>query len=147
LLKLTPRRWRRILWLTACAAACSALAGCARPGPVSYGTPVFSVDMTGGARQCVASHPQLISGTTVEATMRVGNDGGWCGISVQLDGQPYAAGLLTESPAHGKVFIHPVGDSTRIDYTPEAGFTGTDRFVVQLIPGNAAIRATVTVTR
>lgn len=79
--------------------------------------------------------------------MRVGNDGGWCGISVQLDGQPYAAGLLTESPAHGNVFIHPVGDSTRIDYTPEAGFTGTDRFVVQLIPGNAAIRATVTVTR
>jgi hypothetical protein len=103
--------------------------------------------MTGGARQCVASHPQLISGRTVEATMRVGNDGGWCGISVQLDGQAYATGLLTESPARGKVFIHPVGDATRIDYTPDPGFTGTDRFVVQLIPGNAAVRTTVTVTR
>ncbi len=79
--------------------------------------------------------------------MRVANDGGWCAISVQLDGRPYAAGLLTEPPAHGKVFIHPVGDSTRIDYTPDPGFTGTDRFVVQLIPGYAVLRTTVTVTR
>jgi Bacterial Ig domain len=108
---------------------------------------VFSVDMTGGARVCVASRPQLISGRTVEATMRMGNDGGWCAISVQLDGQPYDAGLLTESPGHGKVFIHPVGDSTRIDYTPDSGFVGTDRFVVQLIPGNPALGVTATVTR
>jgi hypothetical protein len=144
LLTLLPRRWRRILWLTGCAA----LAGCARGlSPVPSGAPVFSVDMTGGARQCVASRPQPISGRTVEATMRVGNDGGWCAINVQLDGQPYEAGLLTEPPAHGKVFIHPVGDSTRIDYTPDPGFAGTDRFVVQLIPGNPAIRVTVTVTR
>jgi hypothetical protein len=125
-----------------------ALAGCERPlSPVSPGAPVFAVDMAGAARQCVASHPQLISGRTVEATMRVGNDGGWCAISVQLDGQPYDAGLLTRAPTHGKVFIHPVGNSTRIDYTPDLGFTGTDRFVVQLIPGNPAIGVTVTVTR
>lgn len=79
--------------------------------------------------------------------MRVANDGGWCAISVQLDGQPYAAGLLTDPPAHGKVYIHPVGNFTRIDYTPDSGFTGTDSFVVQLIPGNPALRTTVTVTR
>jgi hypothetical protein len=88
-----------------------------------------------------------MAGRTVEATMRVANDGGWCAISLQLDGQPYSAGLLTEPPARGKVYIHPVGNFTRIDYTPDAGFSGTDRFVVQLIPGNPVLRTTVTVTR
>jgi hypothetical protein len=41
--------------------------------------------------------------------------------------------------------IHQVGDDTRIDYTPDRGFTGTDSFAVKLIPGNAVIRITVTV--
>jgi hypothetical protein len=109
--------------------------------------PVYAVDLTGAARQCAASRPQLIDGRMVEATMRVANDGGWCAISVQRDGGPYEAGLLTEPPAHGSVFIHPVGNFTRIDYTPERGFSGTDGFVVQLIPGDPVIRATVTVTR
>ena len=109
--------------------------------------PVYAVDVTGGARQCVASHPQLIAGRSVDATMSVVNDGGWCAISVQLDGQPYAAGLLTGPPARGRVYIHPVGNFTRIDYTPDAGFSGADQFVVQLIPGNPVLRTAVTVTR
>ena len=143
MLTISPRRWRRIRWLT----ACIALVGCARPVSPGYtGLPVYAVDVTGGARQCVASHPQLMAGRTVDATMSVANDGGWCAISVQLDGQPYASGLLTEPPARGKVYIHPVGNFTRIDYTPDAGFSGTDRFVVQLIPGNPVLRTTVTVT-
>ena len=53
--------------------------------------------------------------------MQVGNDGGWCGITVAQDGKPYDAGLLTQAPEHGKVYIHPVGDATRIDYTPDLG--------------------------
>ena len=79
--------------------------------------------------------------------MRVGNDGGWCAISVQLEGRPYAAGLLTRPPVHGSVFIHPVGGNTRIDYTPDLGFSGHDTFVVQLIPGNPVIRVDVMVAR
>ena len=143
MLTISPRQWRRLGWL----AACSALLGCA--GPVSSGNtlPVYAADVTGGARQCVTSHPQLTAGKTVDATMSVANDGGWCAISVQLDGQPYAAGLLAEPPVRGKVYIHPVGNFTRIDYTPDAGFSGTDRFVVQLIPGNPVLRTAVTVTR
>lgn len=79
--------------------------------------------------------------------MQVGNDGGWCAIHVQQDGKPYKAGLLTQTAEHGTVFIHPVGDDTRIDYTPAPGYVGRDNFVVQLIPGNPTIRVTVTVTR
>lgn len=116
------------------------------PQPVST-TPVFAVDMQGGAKQCTASRPELKPGRQATATMRVGNDGGWCAIHVALHGKPYAAGLLTQPAQHGTVFIHPVGDDTRIDYTPAPGYVGPDSFVVQLIPGNPSIRVTVTVTR
>lgn len=144
MLTLSPRRWRSLLWFIAFAA----LAGCAnRQAPGYGGLPVYAVDMTGGARQCVASRPNLIGGRTTAATMRVANDGGWCAISVQLNGRPYDAGLLTEPPAHGSVYIHPVGNFTRIDYTPDRGFSGADRFVVQLIPGNPVISTNVMVTR
>jgi hypothetical protein len=78
--------------------------------------------------------------------MTVGNDGGWCAITVtQPHGEPFDAGLLTQRPLHGKVLIHKVGDATRIDYTPDPNFTGTDSFAVSLIPGDPVIRAAVTV--
>lgn len=108
---------------------------------------MFSADMVGGAKQCTASTPALKPAQTATATMRVGNDGGWCAIRVQQDGKPYEAGLLTQPAEHGTVFIHPVGDDTRIDYTPALGYVGQDSFVVQLIPGNPSIRVTVAVTR
>lgn len=114
-------------------------------GPLA--TPVFHADLVGGARQCSASTPVLKSGRQASATIKVGNDGGWCAIHVRQDGKPYAAGLLTQQPRHGKVFIHPVGNDTRIDYTPAPGYVGADSFAVQLIPGNPTIRVAVTVTR
>jgi hypothetical protein len=115
--------------------------------PRASGTPVFAADVTGGAKQCTVSKPVLKDGQDATATMQVGNDGGWCGISVARDGKSYAAGLLTVPAAHGRVFIHPVGDATRIDYTPDRGFAGPDSFTVKLIPGYPVLRVTVTVTR
>ena len=44
------------------------------------------------------------------------------------------------------MFIHTVGDATRIDYRPERGFAGGDAFTVQLLPGNATVQASVTVS-
>ncbi len=79
--------------------------------------------------------------------MAVGNDGGWCAITVANEGEPYAAQLLTSRPAHGRVYYHPVGDATRIDYTPSPGFAGTDSFTVRLLPGEGSIRANVSVTK
>ena len=117
------------------------------PAPHVAGTPVFAADMTGGAKQCSASNPVLKDGQTVAATMQLGNDGGWCAIQVARDGKPYAAGLLIARAAHGVVFIHPVGDDTRIDYTPARGFAGPDAFTVKLIPGDPSLHVTVTVVR
>lgn len=124
------------------------LASCMeQPPPAASGARLYAIDLAGGARHCVVPKVVLAPGKATPVAMQVGNDGGWCGISVALDGNPYAAGLLSTPPAHGRVHIHPVGDNTRIDYTPDSGFIGSDSFVVTLLPGRPAIHATVTVVR
>lgn len=136
-------------------AACLALAlagvvlqGCAEKPALAPAQPharLFASDFQGGAKACVVPKLKLEPGKEVAASMKVGNDGGWCGITVGQDGKPYDAGLLTQAPAHGEVYIHPVGDDTRIDYTPELGFSGADLFVVRLLPGSPVLRVTVAV--
>jgi hypothetical protein len=128
--------------------AAALLAGCAAPPPPAPTARVYAADLAGGARQCTVGPLAPVAGKEVAARMTVGNDGGWCAFTVAQPGpEPYAAGLLTQGPAHGRVYIHPVGDNTRIDYTPDGGYVGPDSFIVTLLPGHAAIRATVSVTR
>lgn len=137
---------RHAVWL-AIALAGVVLQGCEhKPAPVVQHAPLYAADLAGAAKQCTAPAPALAPGKEVATTMQVGNDGGWCGISVALDGKPYSAGLLTTLPQHGKVFIHPVSDDTRIDYTPDRMFRGNDSFVVKLLPGEPVMRVNVTVT-
>lgn len=129
--------------------AVALLGGCSRPQQAivaGSGAPVYAIDLTGGARVCRVPPVKLAGGKTTRATMDLRNDGGWCAITVALDGRPYAAGLLTRGPAHGKVYIHTVGDTTRIDYTPQRGFVGTDHFSVTLLPDQAVIDASAKVT-
>ncbi|MBN8871539.1 MAG: hypothetical protein J0H67_01775 [Rhodospirillales bacterium] len=137
----------RFSWLCL-AAGVLLLAGCNNmgAGPAASGARVFAADVTGAAKSCTAATPALKDGQVTETTMKVGNDGGWCGISVEKGGKPFNAGLLTGRPTHGKVFIHTVGDVTRVDYTPDRGFVGTDTFIVKLLPGSAGFRTAVTVT-
>ncbi len=116
------------------------------PPPVST-TRLYAIDQTGAAKQCKVGPVALTAGKQTAATMTVGNDGGWCAISVAEDGRPYAAGLLTVDASHGKVYVHQVGDATRIDYTPDRGFVGPDSFTVTLLPGRPVLRVAVTVTR
>ncbi len=117
--------------------------------------PIYAIDQAGPARTCTVSPLTPAAGPVAgpaagkeaTTTMTMANDGGWCAISVHQDGPaPYAAGLLTTRPEHGKAFIHSVGDETRIDYTPEQRFGGNDGFAVQLLPGDAVIRVAVTVS-
>ena len=107
---------------------------------------VFAADMTGAAKVCTVPPVTPTAGHTVDAAIKVGNDGGWCAITVNNNGRPFDAGLLAAAPQHGKVLIHTVGNDTRIDYTPTARYTGSDAFSVRLIPGDATIRVTATVT-
>jgi hypothetical protein len=125
------------------------LAGCApNPGGGVAGSRlrVYAADTFGAAKVCEVPKVDPVAGQTVEAKMIVGNDGGWCGIRMHQDGpKPYGAGLLTTRPGHGAVTIHVVGDDTRIDYTPDRKFTGSDGFAVRLVPGDATVQVTVAV--
>jgi hypothetical protein len=128
--------------------ATALLAGCAKAPPPAPATREYAIDLAGAARQCTVGPLAPVAGKEVAARMAVGNDGGWCAFTVAQPGpHPYAAGLLTEQPAHGRVYVHPVGDNTRIDYTPDVGYVGPDAFTVELLPAHAVIRATVSVTR
>ncbi|HEX3350296.1 MAG TPA: hypothetical protein VHS58_19575 [Acetobacteraceae bacterium] len=120
---------------------------CAQPPPPVSTARRFASDLTGGAKNCVVPKEiRLAAGKPADVKMVVGNDGGWCAISVsQSSGKPFGAGLVTAPPAHGSVYIHTVGDVTRIDYTPAPHYAGADAFTVQLVPGNPAIQTAVTV--
>lgn len=130
-------------------------------------TPLYAVDFTGGAKTCTTSAVDLTGGKSADATMTLGNDSGWCAITVwqaraaqpggllgrsgTVGHKPFAAGLVQARPQHGNLHIHSVGDDTRVDYTPDPGFTGTDRFAVRFLPGNQAsgepvLTVSVTVT-
>ncbi len=121
-----------------------ALEGCAQGGPGVQGSrlPVYQTDLAGKAASCVVSPVTPLPGKTVTATMTTGG-GGWCGIPVQLNGGPFAAGLVTQAARSGKVYIHSVGDYTRIDYTPRTATVAPDSFTVQLLPDNSVIQVSV----
>jgi hypothetical protein len=123
------------------------LGGCAQQ-PVARvsSTRLFATDQMGAAKSCTASQVSVTPGQEAPATMTVGNDGGWCALTVDNAGRPFSAGLLPQRPHHGRVFIHSVGDATRIDYTPERGYAGPDSFAVRLLPGEGIVRVAVTVT-
>lgn len=124
------------------------LQGCAEQSSPQGPQPrLFASDFQGAAKSCTAPKPRLAAGKETIAAMKLDNDGGWCAISVANDGAPYAAGLLTQPPRHGKVYVHPVGAATRIDYTPDRGFAGDDAFVVRLLPDNPSLRVNVAVAR
>ena len=122
-------------------------AGCQPKPPEKTPARIYAADQTGAAKSCDVPKPKLTTGQETTATMTVGNDGGWCGILLSDEGKPFAAGLLTTRPQHGAVFIHSVGDDTRIDYTPARGFTGSDSFAVTLLPEHTALKVAVTVAR
>jgi hypothetical protein len=136
--------WLALLLTGALAQGC-ALNGATGPGGSKLR--MFAADLSGGAKVCEVPKVAPADGQESEAVIKLANDGGWCGIPVHQAGpKPYEAGLLVARPAHGSVLIHGVGDETRIDYTPDRGFTGTDGFTVKLIPGNATVRVNATVT-
>lgn len=136
---------RQTTLLLALATAGALLQGCAQPMPGAPAPRLYEADMKGGAKSCETPKSVPIAGKPIEASMKVGSDGGWCGLPVRDGDKPFDAGLLTQRPAHGKILVHRVGNDTRIDYTPEFGFTGADTFTVQLLPGAAEVRVGVTV--
>ena len=82
----------RLLWL-ATAATALLLQACAQQ-PSGPPPRVFAADMTGAAKVCTAPPVTPAAGHTVDAAIKLGNDGGWCAITVNNNGRPFDAGLL-----------------------------------------------------
>lgn len=121
------------------------------PAPTRPPARVFEGDLQGAAQRCEVQAPAVLSTTAAnQARMTVRNEGGWCGLPLSRSAQPnepapFAAGLLTTRPTHGRVGIKTVGDVTRVDYTPDPGYAGPDSFVVKLLPGNPEVQVAVVV--
>ena len=128
------------------AAVVLALSGCAKTPPPA---PVVDLQNEGIAKACTPSTVDLTS--PAPATIALTNDG-WCGVvTAEKDGQPFKYGLVKARPEHGRVYIRPVNGQTRVEYTANPGFAGSDRFAVALVPNAAgvpdsALRVDVTVT-
>ena len=133
--------------------ALAVVAGCVeKPAAAVPGVKLYAVDFAGGAAKCTApADVQLTPGRETEVAMSVSNEGGWCAFKVdqsdaKLGGpKPFAASLVTVRAAHGKVYIHTVGNDTRVDYTPDARYAGPDGFTIEMLPGELSIHTNVTV--
>ena len=132
--------------LIAAAAAVLALSGCARTPPPA---PAVDLQNEGMAKTCTPSAVDLAA--PAPATIALTNDG-WCGlVTAEKEGQPFKYGLVKARPEHGRVYIRPVNGQTRVEYTANPGFAGSDRFAVALVPNAAnapdsSLRVDVAVT-
>ncbi len=116
----------------------------APPPAATARLPTYATDLAGKAANCTVSTVVLEDAKEATATMTTGG-GGWCGIPVRRSDQPLGAALLTQPARGGNVYVHTVGDDTRVDYTPRVGTSGADTFTVKFIPGDATMRVTVNV--
>ncbi|WP_158742402.1 hypothetical protein [Acidisphaera sp. L21] len=102
----------------------------------------YSTDLSGKATTCTVPAVALADGKDTATTMTTSGNG-WCGIPVRQNDQPYGAGLLVQAPRNGSVYVHLVGDDTRVDYIARPGTTGPDAFAVKFIPGDAMMHVAV----
>ena len=119
--------------LIATVAAVLALSGCATKAP----PPAAAVDLQneGIAKTCTPSAVDLAA--AAPATITLTNDG-WCGlVTAEKDGQPFKYGLVKTRPEHGRVYIRPVNGQTRVEYTANPDYVGSDRFAVALVSRTA----------
>ncbi|RFD21265.1 hypothetical protein DY926_02025 [Komagataeibacter melaceti] len=84
---------------------------------------------------------------TKSATMQVRSDDGYCAIETRMSGgHPYPSFGVSPAPEHGKAFIYNYNDHTYVTYTPNASYSGQDKFRVVLIRGEKEPREYIDVT-
>lgn len=115
-------------------AAVLALSACApKPAPLQASDPRNQ----GIAKVCTPTNPDMTGPGPHSASIVMSNDG-WCGVSaVDKGGKPFSLALVRVRPSHGRVFNQEVANVRRVEYTPDAGFTGTDSFTVALRSGQS----------
>ena len=122
--------------------AALAVQGCATKPPTTAAENVTDPMNDGRASTCTATPVANGAGS-----ITMSNDG-WCSVALSEGGSPYTLGLLKSRPVNGRVLVQSVGRDTRIEYTPNARFSGTDQFTVALRPrsGGADVPVQVAVT-
>jgi hypothetical protein len=117
------------LKLIAPLAAVLALSACAPKPPVLQASDPRN---DGIAKVCTPTNPDTSKPGPYTAAIAMSNDG-WCGVSaVDRSGKPFSLALVRVRPSHGRVFNQEVANVRRIEYTPDAGYTGADSFTVAL---------------
>ena len=113
------------------AAAVLLLQGCAQKQPPA----VVADDLTQGvSSKCSYTPVQPQANTTVAATITMTNDG-WCAYrATETQGKPFLLGLVKQRPAHGELLIRKWAGESRVEYNPNPGFVGDDKFLVALRP-------------
>ncbi len=129
------------------------LAGCAegpkpqavapRVMPPHVGPPLASV--------CHVAPFTVTDGGSASVAITMANDGGYCAARLtNAAGQPFDAPLLPAQARHGQAAVWKYDGKTSVEYAPNAGFAGTDSFVVHLKmagkPGYTTLRVSVTVS-
>jgi hypothetical protein len=134
------------------AGAAVLLAGCApKPLPPAPPTPPLPPHLgPPAAAYCLVAPFTVADGGSVNVSMALNNDGGYCAATLTASsGRPYDAPLETVPPQHGTAHVVKYNGKTSIEYVPEPGFTGHDAFTVRLIvrgmPGYTTLQVAVTV--
>jgi hypothetical protein len=86
------------------------------------------------AASCTVAPFRVADGGTAKVAMTLSNEGGYCAATLTAEsGKPFDAPLLHTPPAHGSARVVKYNGHTSVEYTPVAGFIGTDSFEVRLI--------------
>ena len=111
-----------------------ALAGCASVGPTAE-------------RPCyVAPAAWNMDDQNPVVRMTVLNVGRACGVGLSVDRRaPERVGSIIEQPSHGTARVRRVAGVMRAEYTPAAGFVGSDSYRAQLGPVSQSITVQVSV--
>lgn len=100
---------------------------------VGYTIPRSSVGQLTRATACATSAYHVMAGEN--ATMAVGNDGGWCWADTyeRRNWHTLAANsvAVTNASRHGHVLVRDIeNQEVRVAYQPEPGFAGPDSFTI-----------------
>ncbi len=102
------------------------------------------------AAVCQVAPFSVPDGGTTNVSLTVSNEGGYCAAKLTAaNGNPFDAPLVPVLPLHGTPRVIKYNGQTSVEYTPNAGYTGHDSFVVKLIlrgkPGYTTLNMSVTV--
>lgn len=102
------------------------------------------------AAACNVAPFEVADGGSAKIAMSVSNEGGYCAATLTAaSGKPFDAPLLHQPPHHGSARVVKYNGRTSVEYTPVAGYAGTDSFEVRLIvkgqPGYTTLDVTAKV--